>query len=88
MTVKNLNERDRTDFNTDHGVLITNIKPFGTAEDQRLFAGLVIVEADRKQINDIDEFSAMVESKRGSALLLNVVDNKGNSRFVGLEIPE
>jgi serine protease Do len=88
LTVKNLNDRDRSDFNTDYGVLITEVTPFGKAEDQRLFAGLVIVEADRKQVNDVDDFSAIVESKKGSALLLNVMDNKGNSRFVGLEIPE
>jgi serine protease Do len=88
LTVKNLNDRDRSDFDTDHGVLITNVKPFGKAEDQRLFAGLVILEADRKKINDVDDFSAIVESKKGSALLLNVLNDKGNSRFVGLEIPE
>ena len=88
LTVKNLNERDRSDFNVDHGVLITEVKPFSNAEDQRLFAGLVIVEADRKKINDVDDFSAIVESKKGSALLLNVKNNSGNTRFVGIEIPE
>lgn len=88
LTVKNLNDRDRSDFNVDHGVLITEVKPFSNAEDQRLFAGLVIVEADRKKINDVDDFSAIVESKKGSALLLNVINNSGNTRFVGIEIPE
>jgi len=88
LTVKNLNERDRSDFNVDHGVLITEVKPFSSAEDQRLFAGLVIVEADRKKVNDVDDFSAIVESKKGSALLLNVKNNSGNTRFVGIEIPE
>jgi len=88
LTVKNLNDRDRSDFNVDHGVLITDVKPFGKAGDQRLFAGLVITEADRKKINDVDQLSEILDSKKGSALLLNVIDNKGNSRFVGLEIPE
>jgi Do/DeqQ family serine protease len=88
LTVKNLNDRDRTDFNVDHGVLITEVKPFGKADDQRLFAGLVIVEADRKKVDDVNGFSEIVKGKKGEALLLNVIDNKGNSRFVGLEIPE
>ena len=47
LTVKNLSERDFSDFNVNHGVLITDVKPFSKAENQRLFAGLVIVEADR-----------------------------------------
>ncbi len=88
LTVKNLSDRDLSDFNVDHGVLITDVKPFSKAENQRLFAGLVIVEADRKKVNNVDEYSDIVESKRGSALLLKVIDNKGNARFVGLEIPE
>jgi serine protease Do len=88
LTVKNLNDRDRSDFNTDHGVLITNIKPFSIAEDQSLIAGWVITEADRKKINDVEDFSAIIDSKRGFALLLNVMDKNGNSRFIGIEIPE
>jgi len=88
LTIKNLSDRDLSDFKVDNGVLITDVKPFSKAENQRLFAGLVIVEADRKKINDVNEYSDIVESKRGSALLLKVIDNKGNTRFVGLEIPE
>ncbi|MFI5237777.1 MAG: S1C family serine protease, partial [Ignavibacteriales bacterium] len=42
-TVKNLSEKDKSDFKVDSGVLITDVKPFSKAEDQRLFAGLVIV---------------------------------------------
>jgi hypothetical protein len=29
-----------------------------------------------------------MNSKKGSALLLKVVDKDGNNRFVGIEIPE
>lgn len=88
LTVKNLSERDMKDFGVDHGVLITEVKPFSKAEDQRLFAGLVIIEADKTEINDVSDLTEIIDSKRGDAVLLNVIDNKGNRRFVGLEIPE
>lgn len=88
LTVKNLNDRDKSDFNIEHGVLITEVKHYSAAEDQRLFAGLVIVQADRKEIDNVEDFTKAVDSKKGSALLLKVVDNKGNNRFVGLEIPK
>jgi S1-C subfamily serine protease len=48
----------------------------------------VITEADKKKINDVNEFKDLVKDKQGSALLLKVEDGKGNSRFVGIEIPE
>jgi Do/DeqQ family serine protease len=88
LTVKNLSERDMKDFGVDNGVLITEVKPFSKAEDQKLFAGLVILEADKKEINDVSDLTDIIDSKRGDAVLLNVVDSKGNRRFVGLEIPE
>ncbi len=88
LKVKNLSEKEMEQFGVDHGILITEVERFSVAEDQKLFAGLVILEADKEKIDDVQEFSDLVESKRGSALLLKVVDSKGNTRFVGLEIPE
>lgn len=88
ITVKNLSDRDMKDFSVDYGVLITEVKPFSKAEDQKLFAGLVIIEADKTKLNDVGDLTNIIEDKRGDAVLLNVVDSKGNRRFVGLEIPE
>jgi serine protease Do len=88
LTVKNLSDKDKSDFKINHGVLITEVKPFSKAEDQRLFAGLIIVEADKKQIENVQDFKDIVEKKKGSALLLKVLDQDGNNRFVGIEIPE
>ena len=87
-SVKNLTDRDKSDFDLSNGVLITNVKPFSKAEDQRLFSGLVIVEADKNKINNVDDLKDAIESKKGSALLLKVIDQQGNARFVGIEIPE
>jgi len=88
LTVKNLTDKDKSDFNLSSGVLITDVKPFSTAEDQRLFAGLVITEADKDKIDDVSDFKQIIEKKKGSALLLKVVDKDGNNRFVGIEIPD
>jgi serine protease Do len=88
LTVKNLTANDKSEFKLSNGVLITDVKPFSKAEDQRLFAGLVITEADKDKIDDVNDFRQIIEKKKGSALLLKVVDKDGNNRFVGIEIPE
>jgi serine protease Do len=87
-SVQNLSDRDKSDFDIDNGVLITKVKPFSKAEDQRLFSGLVIVEADKNKIYNVDDLKDVIESKKGSAILLKVIDQQGNARFVGIEIPE
>lgn len=88
LTVKNLTNNDKTEFKLDNGILITNVKPFSNAEDQRLFAGLVIIEANKEKVNNVNDFKRIVDEKKGSALLIKVVDKDGNNRFVGIEIPE
>ncbi len=88
LTVKNLSEKDKSDYKLDRGVMISQVKPFSKAEDQKLFSGLIITEADKENIDNVNDFKKIVENKKGSALLLKVVDKEGNNRFVGIEIPE
>ena len=88
LTVKNLNEKDKESLNVNSGIVITQVEDFGKAADQNLGSGLVIVEADKKKISDVSSFEKIVNSKKGKAVLLKVQDKEGNSRFVGLEIPE
>lgn len=88
MTVKNLSEKEKENFNINSGIIITKVENFSKAADQRLGSGLVIVEADKKKVSDVSSFEKIVDSKKGKAVLLKVQDKDGNSRFVGLEIPE
>jgi len=88
LTVKNLSSNDKSELNVTSGVLITDVKPFSKAEDQRLFAGLVITEANKEKVENVNDFKKIVDEKKGSALLIKVVDKDGNNRFVGIEIPE
>jgi serine protease Do len=88
LTVKNLSEKDKSDYNVNSGVIISQVKPFSKAEDQKLFSGLIITEADKEKIDNVNDFKQIIGKKKGSALLLKVVDKEGNNRFVGIEIPE
>jgi serine protease Do len=88
LTVKNLTEKEKSDYKIESGVMITEVKSFSKADDQRLFRGLAITEADRKSVKDVTSLSKIIEAKKGDAILLKVQDSSGNTRFVGLEIPD
>lgn len=88
MSVKNLTNKEKDDFKVEKGVLISEVKQFSKAYDKNLGKGLVIVEADRKNIKNVDQFKSIIDAKKGNAVLLRVQDSKGNSSFVGLDIPE
>lgn len=88
LTVQNLTSQDKQVFKVDNGVMITNVESYSKADDQRLFKGLVIVEVDKKAVKDVSSFKKLINDKKGKAVLMKVQDKDGNSRFVGLEIPE
>lgn len=88
LTVRDLRKSEIKQYDIKYGVLITKVKRFSKAENQRLFAGLVITEVDRDKIKSVSDLEDIIEDKKGEAALLKVVDSEGTSRFVGLVIPE
>jgi serine protease Do len=88
LTVRDLRSSEEKQFKLNSGVLITKVKRFSKAENQRLFAGLVITEVDREKIESVEDFEDIINDKKGEAALLKVVDSEGTSRFVGLVVPE
>jgi serine protease Do len=88
LTVRDMKNKEYDEYNIDNGVLITKVKRFSKADNQKLFPGLVITEIDRKKVDSVSDLENVMEDKKGEAVLLKVIDNQGTSRFVGIEIPE
>jgi serine protease Do len=88
MTVKDLSAKEKKDYNVENGVMITDVKDFSRAADKNLARSFIITEADRKKVTNVRELRNIIESKKGDALLLRVRDIKGNTSFVGIEIPQ
>jgi len=85
-SVKDLTSAELKQAKVDHGVIITGVERYSNAEDKGLMRSMIITKADRKPVTSVAELKQAVESKKGKALLIEVVLN-GTSRFVGLEIP-
>jgi len=87
LSIEDLSDRDKESYDIKNGVKITKVEAYSKAFEQRLGAGLVITEVDRKKIKDVAEFEELMNNKKGGSILLKVIDQQGNSRFIGLEIP-
>lgn len=88
MSVRNLTSQEKNKYNVDNGIVISDVKPYGKAYDQRLMQGLLIVEADKKKINNVEDLKNIFDQKKGSAVLLKLQDAEGVTQFRGIEIPE
>lgn len=87
-SVSNLSSKEKADYKVDHGVIITEVKPFSKAEDRQLAKGFIILEADKKKINSVSDLRSVLKNKKGSAVLLKLQDGRGNNFFRGIEVPE
>lgn len=88
LTVSDLSSSEKKDYKVEYGVKITEVKNFSKASDKNLFPKLVITEADKKKVNNVGDLKEIINSKKGEAVLLKVRDAEGNTRFVGIDIPE
>ncbi|HTV04642.1 MAG TPA: trypsin-like peptidase domain-containing protein [Acidobacteriaceae bacterium] len=74
-----------------HGVLIQHVKPGSFADEIGLSEGLVIVAINRHQINDVNDFRAIVAGLRsGDDVAFQLVDPQdptGGSRYLGGTLP-
>lgn len=88
LTLRNLKADELKKYKLDNGVFIADVKPYSLAYDQGLGRGLVITRADRKDVSTVADIEKIFKSSKGRAVLLEVADNQGNSRYVGIEIPD
>lgn len=86
ISVRNVKEDELKSYKVENGIMITSVDRFSKAESQRLGRGVLIIEADRKQINSVSDFIDIVDDKKGSTLLLKVAYQDGTTRLVGLEV--
>lgn len=88
VTVRTLKSDEFGNYKVENGILISEVVPYSKSFNQGLFKGLVITEVNKKKINSVSDFENIVNENKGKAILIKVIDNKGTTRFVGLEIPE
>jgi serine protease Do len=68
-------------------VVITSVQPQSVAAEAGLRRGDVILEVDRKRINNIDEFQRIVNQTKAGENLLFLIQRGGSNLFLALKSP-
>jgi serine protease Do len=88
LVLRPLDRQTRSERGIEAGVLVDSVERFSVAHQRNIVPGDIIVEADRKAVGTIDDFTSIIESKQaGDALMIRVKGSDGNFRFVALSIP-
>ncbi|MEO6693926.1 MAG: Do family serine endopeptidase [Ignavibacteria bacterium] len=87
ITVTELNSTIKQKFGTDEGVYISGVKRFSEGFDRGLREGLVILEADKSKVENIEQFNTLLSQKnKGEVIVLKVKSPEGNIRLIAVEI--
>jgi serine protease Do len=86
LSVRNMTNDELKAYKIENGILITNVLSSSNESLRKLSPGLVILKADNKTVKNVSEFSKIVKSKKGSAVLLLVQDKNGNKMFIGVNV--
>lgn len=87
ITVSPLTASMMSKFNVENGIYITNVKRFSEGFDRGLIEGLVILEADKQEIESVDQFNSILSKKNvGDVILLKVISQDGNKRLIAVEV--
>ncbi len=90
VTVRNLTSEEKEKYNTSNGVYITKVMPASVAADRGLGAsnvGRVVTEVGRKPVRNVSDFESVINSNKGKAVGMTVLDDEGDSRFVSVKVP-
>ncbi|CAF3802135.1 unnamed protein product [Rotaria sp. Silwood1] len=86
-SVTELTGAQKQKFDVNGGAYVTSVKKFSESFDRGLREGLVIIEADKNKVDDINDLDAIISKKsKGDILVLKVKSPEGQVRLVAIEI--
>jgi serine protease Do len=90
LSVRNLNSSDKEKYEAKNGVFITGVEPASEAQHRGLGAsnfGKVITKVGTKPVYNVSDFEKAINASKGRAVGLTVMDDKGESHYVAVRIP-
>ncbi|MEB2329382.1 MAG: Do family serine endopeptidase [Ignavibacteriaceae bacterium] len=77
----------RKSFDISNGILVKDVKNFSESFERGLRPGMVILEAEKEKLDNVEDFMSVINSKnKGDVIILKVMDSNKNIRIVAVEI--
>jgi len=88
--VKNTPEhRSRLNLKTEQGLIVFGIDPIGIAWEKGIRKGDIIVKANQKELNTVQDFHEVVDlAKEKTVPIKLLVNRQGRSMFIALPVPQ
>ncbi len=90
LSARNLNQKlaQRFKIEDGDGVVVTKVENGGIASEAGISPGDLIIEIDKKQITNLDEYNAAIDGMKSGGTALFLVKRGDNTIYVAIRIPE
>ena len=87
LKVADVDNATKKKFSIDGGVVVTSVDTYSESFMRGVRQGLVIVEANKEKVKNVDDFVDIVNQKsRGDSILLKVLTPDGQERILALQV--
>lgn len=90
LSVQNITPEIAQQLNLDttEGVIITDVNPSSPAYASGVKRGQVIIEINRKDIKDVEDYKKIVEKIKGGDVVTLLVKDGKSTRYIGFTLPK
>ncbi len=89
VSVRNMSTEEREKYGVTSGIIITKVEPLSEAYDRGLGGQYkVVTTVARQPVKNAGDFERLINANHGKAVGLTVYDEKGDSHFVAIKIPD
>jgi serine protease Do len=87
LSVQDVSVQLKEKYNISGGALVTSVDKYSDAFIRGLSEGMVIIEANKKKVNNSDDLTdAVSDKKSGDSVLMKVIDKSGTERIIAVKV--
>ena len=87
LKVADVDNATKKKLNIEGGVMVTSVDMYSESFMRGMRQGLIIVEANKEKVNNVDDFINIVNSKsKGDSILLKILTPDGQERILALQV--
>ena len=76
------------ELKTQKGLVVENVERGGTAAENGLKPGDVILAVNRTEIDSVDQFKRILAGRRAGSMVLLLIDRDGDEVYLRFALPE
>jgi S1-C subfamily serine protease len=87
LTVRQITSDEKQKNSVEHGIIVSEVKPYGEAFNNNIRTGDVLLEADKQTLNSPKDLKKIIDKRKSGDAVLFRLKNTAGIGFYAVQIP-